>query len=661
MQRLKEFWISKASAEQRKGRAGRTGPGVCYRLYAEAEYQELQAYSTPEIQRVPLDSLLLQMIALGIPDCRKFPFIEPPTLESIESSIMRLKEQAALTEDEKLTPIGQTLSQLPVDVTIGKMLIMGTVFDHIDAVLSLAAALSVQSPFTNWAHRDPDCVAARKTLDSDHGDPLTLLNAYRAWLEEKADSNSNSKKWCKKRGFEEQRFYEMTKLRQQFKSLLTDSKLIKDTRADTANMSSQERSLRHGELKQLRMLKKEFHQTVTRKKKILKLSEGDYIQENEDELEDDEIDIRDVEFRMRNDSREVKNLLHQSTPYGYEDLTMLKVILASGLYPQLGIPDDFNKYKSDADQMFHTRGKGFTVLHPMSIFANQPDVLKLNESDIIMVQHMNTKLPIASKHQILFFLTLLETNKPYLMNTFRMPAIQTLLLFAHSIDTDPTFTRIVFDSWIEVEFADAAAARTMIITSFELRNAWTQLLARRLSQGEEPLSKLDTKQGRELGFGLVSFLRSEAFYTIKRLLAADQKDLYDRHFNPFMPDAGINFEADWDISVNALKGGVSLASFFTYGCLYGEIPDPDEWVCPVCSLNIMASPLELLLHQAQCRLTKLKESESQFEEEELKARPFSKAYYCNDCSKHLHLTPIEILRHKKSHQAGGNTVQKIKS
>lgn len=62
--------------------------------------------------------------------------------------------------------------------------------------------------------------AARKSLDSDHGDPLTLLNAYTAWLEEKANDSSRTKKWCKRRGFEEQRFYEMTKLRQQFKALL---------------------------------------------------------------------------------------------------------------------------------------------------------------------------------------------------------------------------------------------------------------------------------------------------------------------------------------------------------------------------------------------------------------------------------------------------------
>jgi ATP-dependent RNA helicase DHX34 len=111
MQRLKEFWVSQASAEQRKGRAGkkfllhlymtelhdlysgRTGPGVCYRLYSEEEYETMAPYTTPEILRVPLDSLLLQMVSMGLPDARKFPFVEAPPAESIEQSIKTLKEQ----------------------------------------------------------------------------------------------------------------------------------------------------------------------------------------------------------------------------------------------------------------------------------------------------------------------------------------------------------------------------------------------------------------------------------------------------------------------------------------------------------------------------------------------------------------------------------------
>lgn len=95
MQRLKEFWISKASADQRKGRAGRTGPGVCYRLYAEKVYQELEQYSAAEIHRVPLESLLLQMISMGLPNARLFPFIEPPPGDSLENSILSLKKHVS--------------------------------------------------------------------------------------------------------------------------------------------------------------------------------------------------------------------------------------------------------------------------------------------------------------------------------------------------------------------------------------------------------------------------------------------------------------------------------------------------------------------------------------------------------------------------------------
>lgn len=112
MQRLKEMWISKASAEQRKGRAGRTGTGICYRLYSENEFNELENYTKAEIHRVPLESLLLQMISMGLPNARLFPFIEPPSIESIENSIFALKQLEALTSDEKLTSLGKALSKI---------------------------------------------------------------------------------------------------------------------------------------------------------------------------------------------------------------------------------------------------------------------------------------------------------------------------------------------------------------------------------------------------------------------------------------------------------------------------------------------------------------------------------------------------------------------
>lgn len=160
------------------GRAGRTGPGVCYRIYAEKTYDDLEEFSAAEIHRVPLESLLLQMISMGLPDARMFPFIEPPVGEAIENGLLSLKKhvsirqgehptgpnsqfsfisQDALTADEKLTPLGRALSRLPVDISIGKMLLMGCVFQQIQPVLTMAAALSVQSPFTNRAYRDHEC------------------------------------------------------------------------------------------------------------------------------------------------------------------------------------------------------------------------------------------------------------------------------------------------------------------------------------------------------------------------------------------------------------------------------------------------------------------------------------------------------------------------
>ncbi len=111
---------------------GRTGPGVCFRLYAESDYDEFSQYSTPEIHRAPLDTIILQMISLGIPDVRNFPFIEPPPKSSIENSIHVLTQQGALNSNEEITPTGEMLAKLPVDVVIGTnytvFLLFGMVF-----------------------------------------------------------------------------------------------------------------------------------------------------------------------------------------------------------------------------------------------------------------------------------------------------------------------------------------------------------------------------------------------------------------------------------------------------------------------------------------------------------------------------------------------------
>uniref|UniRef100_A0A452H9F0 Uncharacterized protein n=1 Tax=Gopherus agassizii TaxID=38772 RepID=A0A452H9F0_9SAUR len=272
LQRLQEFWISRASAEQRKGRAGRTGPGVCYRLYAESDYDAFAPYPVPEIQRVALDALVLQMKSMGLGDPRTFPFLEPPPQSSLEMAVRYLREQGALDEAESLTPIGSLLAQLPVDVVIGKMLVLGALFGLAGPVLTVAAALSVQSPFLRPVRANPDCATARRPLESPHGDPLTLLNTFNEWVQVKSEWAGGSRKWCRRRGLEEHRLYEAANLRRQFQELLRDHGLLE---AVQGPRDSYARQSRHRVRQELHRLQRRHEETEGRQRKVLKLQGGE--------------------------------------------------------------------------------------------------------------------------------------------------------------------------------------------------------------------------------------------------------------------------------------------------------------------------------------------------------------------------------------------------
>lgn len=145
---------------------------------------------------------------------------------------------------------------------------------------------------------------ARKDLESDHGDPITVLNAYREWLELKRGQfnrkNENTKQWCRRRGIEEQRFYEITKLRKQFEELLKDSELL--SIENDGEMSAAERVIRKGELRQLKQMQRAHKYDAPRKRKLKKMDQYSIV--NEDE-EDGTVDIRDVDFRLSNDASKI--------------------------------------------------------------------------------------------------------------------------------------------------------------------------------------------------------------------------------------------------------------------------------------------------------------------------------------------------------------------
>ncbi|PVD20242.1 hypothetical protein C0Q70_20738 [Pomacea canaliculata] len=676
MQRLKEFWISRASAEQRKGRAGRTGPGVCFRLYAESDYDAFQAYTTPEIQRVPLDSLILQLVSMGLTNVRKFPFIEPPDISSIENSISYLKEQGALASDESLTPIGQMLAMLPVDVVFGKMLIMGSIFHMTDPVLSVAAALSVQSPFTSKAHVDHDGIAARRALESDHGDPLTLLNAFDEWIQVKAEGRG-TRKWCRRRCLEEQRFYEMTKLKKQFQQLLQDHHLLDRGGDQRQFLTSEERRLQHGERKRLNQLQRQLQQK-RKKCRVLRMEDEEYAVSDQEE-DDRGSDIRDLEFRLSHNLNQLQETANHSRSFTLQDINLLKIILSSGIYPQIAIADDCNSFKGDSDQAFHTKSKPFVLLHPTSIFANHSNLLKPAEVPEKHAGHIDLKGHLSTKHELLAYGSLLETNgKPYLVNCMRVPALQTVTLFATAIDTNTDCTRLVCDEWLEIHLPDAESADQVISSIVSLRATWQSLLQLRL---EDTFQSLDedrniSPRARQLeqllARKLAEFLDSCIPYTLRRILTAEVQHMYIGPGNNNKATGKLNIlKKDLHLKKeHPIKGGVQVNSYLTLNCLLDEASASvweeytahmqRHWKCPQCGENMVVSVTERLHHESTCQhhmsAPSFAGSSEEKEDKQMASNPFRKLFFCAECQTQLSLTATEILRHKKSHAVENGSV-----
>lgn len=189
MESLELVWVSRANAQQRKGRAGRVMPGIAIHLYTRHRYQyNILGQPIPEIHRVPLEQLLLRIKTLPNFDNRSLDMvirgvIEPPTDENVNSAITRLQDVGAFDDDQCLTPLGVHLATLPVDVRIGKLMLFGAIFQCVDSVLTIAACLSHKSPFVSPFGKRNEADARKKEFAICNSDHLTVLNAYKRWRE----------------------------------------------------------------------------------------------------------------------------------------------------------------------------------------------------------------------------------------------------------------------------------------------------------------------------------------------------------------------------------------------------------------------------------------------------------------------------------------------
>ncbi|KAJ1394208.1 P-loop containing nucleoside triphosphate hydrolase [Sesbania bispinosa] len=236
-------WISKAAARQRRGRAGRVQPGECYHLYPRCVYDAFADYQLPELLRTPLQSLCLQIKSLQLGSISEFlsRALQPPEPLSVQNAVEYLKIIGALDENENLTVLGHKLSMLPVEPKLGKMLILGAIFNCLDPILTVVAGLSVRDPFVMPADKKDLAESAKSQFAArDYSDHLALVRAYDGWRD--AEAQQAGYEYCWRNFLSSQTLRAIDSLRKQFFYLLKDIGLV-DNNSETYNTWSHEQQL----------------------------------------------------------------------------------------------------------------------------------------------------------------------------------------------------------------------------------------------------------------------------------------------------------------------------------------------------------------------------------------------------------------------------------
>ena len=213
--------ISIASCDQRKGRCGRIAPGVCIRLFEEEDYLKRDQYTLPEIKRSNLAEVLLQMASLRLGDPLKFPFLNPPTPNSIKDGYSVLRELGAIDNKYNLTKRGKLMSELPIDPCISRILIEANSNNCLADIKIIASVLAIQDPRIRPTEKEKEADLAHGKFSHKHSDFMALLNIWNAFHDSKEKlSWSRLKKFCKSNYLSFQRMREWFDLHEQLSRIL---------------------------------------------------------------------------------------------------------------------------------------------------------------------------------------------------------------------------------------------------------------------------------------------------------------------------------------------------------------------------------------------------------------------------------------------------------
>jgi ATP-dependent RNA helicase DHX57 len=225
MVKLEEVWASRAACKQRRGRAGRVRAGECFKIFTRNAEVKMPERPEPEIKRVPLEQLCLSVRAMGIKDVSAFlaSALSPPAVMAVEGALDLLARMGAL-DGEDLTALGRHLSMIPADLRLGKLMVYGALFGCLEASVTMAAILTVRSPFLSPQEKRAESKAIRSGFAQNQGDLIADLHAYEQWSEMRRSNNTRAvRMWCDENFLNNQTLFDISSNRTQYFSSLRDA------------------------------------------------------------------------------------------------------------------------------------------------------------------------------------------------------------------------------------------------------------------------------------------------------------------------------------------------------------------------------------------------------------------------------------------------------